>query len=63
MQSLANHPVSKHEESFIMKYRKMLTKINDNIQLPKVCTSNIIIITYYLYIYTFRFLFFFYLNK
>ncbi|XP_012351088.1 28S ribosomal protein S9, mitochondrial isoform X2 [Apis florea] len=35
MQSLANHPVSKHEESFIMKYRKMLTKINDNIQLPK----------------------------
>lgn len=62
MQRLANHPVSKHEEIFIMKYRKILTKTN-NIKLPKVCTSNIIIITYYLYIYTFRFLFFFYLNK
>lgn len=35
MQRLADHPVSKHVEPFIMEYRKSLTKTNENIELPK----------------------------
>lgn len=45
MQRLADHSLSKHVEPFIMKYRKSLIKIKENMQLPKVC----IIITYYYY--------------
>lgn len=37
MQRLVDHPVSKHVESFIMKYRRKLPNINEDIKIPQVC--------------------------
>lgn len=37
MQRLVDHPVSKHAETFIMKYRRKLPNINEDMKIPQVC--------------------------
>ncbi|XP_071863512.1 small ribosomal subunit protein uS9m-like isoform X3 [Bombus fervidus] len=36
MQRLVDHPVSKHAESFIMKYRRKLPNINEDMKIPQL---------------------------
>lgn len=62
MQRLADHPVSKHVELFIMKYRKVLINTNENIDLPKVCIFQILLLLI-IYIYLLIFFFFFLKNN
>ncbi|XP_048266070.1 28S ribosomal protein S9, mitochondrial isoform X5 [Bombus terrestris] len=40
MQRLVDHPVSKHVESFIMKYRRKLPNINEDIKIPQLEYDN-----------------------